>query len=68
MLIPKPRKANYTEAKAYSPINLSPFMLKMVEKLVDRHIRDEILGLQPLHQYQFTYQTGRPLQCNAPRD
>jgi len=61
MFIPKPRKANYTEAKAYSPINLSSFMLKMMEKLVGRHISDEILGLQPLHKYQFTYQTGRPL-------
>jgi hypothetical protein len=27
-------------------------MLKMIEKLVDRHIRDEILGLRPIHQYQ----------------
>jgi len=51
MFIPKPRKANYTKAKAYSPISLSSFMLKMMEKLVGRHIRDEILGLQPLHQY-----------------
>ena len=47
--IPKPGKANYTEAKAHRPISLSSFMLKMMEKLVDRHIRDEILGLGPLH-------------------
>jgi hypothetical protein len=33
-------------------------MLKTMEKLVDRHIRDEILGLHPLHQYQFAYQPG----------
>jgi hypothetical protein len=65
MFISKPKKANYTKAKAYSPINLSPFMLKMKEKLVDRHIRDEILGLHPLHQYQSTYQTGRPLQLHC---
>jgi hypothetical protein len=30
-----------------------------MEKLVDRHIRDEILGLHPLHQYQFAYQSGK---------
>jgi hypothetical protein len=34
-------------------------MLKMMEKLVDRHIRDEILGIRPLHQYQFAYQPGK---------
>jgi hypothetical protein len=65
MFISKPQKAKYTEEKAYSPLNLSSFMLKMMEKLVDRHIRDEILGLHPLHQYQFTYQTGRPLQLHC---
>jgi hypothetical protein len=26
-----------------------PLMLKRTEKLVDRHIRDEILGLHPIH-------------------
>jgi hypothetical protein len=56
--IPKPRKANYTEAKAYRHISLSSFTLK-TEKLVNRHIRDEILGLYPLHRYQFAYQPGR---------
>jgi hypothetical protein len=30
-----------------------------MEKLVDRHIRDEILGLRHLHRYQFTFQTGK---------
>jgi hypothetical protein len=57
--IPKPGKANYTKAKAYRPISLSSFMPKTMEKLVDRHIRDEILGLQPLHRYQFAYQPGK---------
>ena len=31
-------------------------MLKTMEKLVERHIRDEILMLHPLHRYQFVYQ------------
>jgi hypothetical protein len=57
--IPKPGKANYTKATAYRPISLSSFMLKMMEKFVDRHIRDEILGLHPLHRYQFAYQPGK---------
>ena len=52
----KPGKANYTEAEPYHPICLVSFMLKTVERLVDRHIKDEILGLFPLHRYQFAYQ------------
>jgi hypothetical protein len=59
MFIPKHRKNNYTEAKAYHPISLLSFMLKMMEQFVDRHIRDEILGLHPLHRYQFAYQPGK---------
>jgi hypothetical protein len=47
--IPKPGKANYTEAKAYCSISLSSFMVKTMEKLVDRHIRNKIFGLRPLH-------------------
>ena len=56
MFIPKRGKAIYTKAKAYHPISLSSFMLKTMEILVERHIRDEILGLYPLHHYQFAYQ------------
>jgi len=47
--MPKSVKANYIEVKACFLIILLPFMLKRMEKLVGRHIRDEILGLQPLH-------------------
>jgi hypothetical protein len=57
--IPKPGKASYTEAKAYCPISLSSFTLKTMEKLVDTHIRDEIMRLRPLHRYQFAYQPGK---------
>jgi hypothetical protein len=46
---PKPKKAKYMEAKAYCPICLAFFMPKMMEKLAERHIRDAILGLRPLH-------------------
>jgi hypothetical protein len=60
--IPKPRKANYIHAKTYRPISLSSFMLKTVEKLVDRQIRDQILGLLPLHRYQFAYQQGKSIE------
>lgn len=44
-------RPNYTEAKEYRLISLTSFMLKTMEKLVCRHIRDEILGLHHLHQF-----------------
>jgi hypothetical protein len=52
----KPEKANYTEAEAHHPVCLVSFMLKTVERLGDRHIKNEILGLRPLHLYHSAYQ------------
>ena len=57
--IPKPGKPSYTEAKAYRPICLSSFLLKTLERLVDRHIRDDLLGKNPLHINQHAYQSGK---------
>jgi hypothetical protein len=57
--IPKPGKLDYTEAKAYRPISLPSFMLKTMEKLVDRHIRDGALRIHPLHRIQRSYQIGK---------
>jgi hypothetical protein len=34
-------------------------MLKTMEKLVDRHIRDGALRIHPLHRNQHAYQTGK---------
>jgi hypothetical protein len=48
MSLLKSRKANYIEARAYCPISLSFFLLKIMDKLMYRHIRDEILRLHPL--------------------
>ena len=59
VFIPKPGRSNYTEAKAYRPISLSSFVLKTLEKIVDKYIRDEALCIAPLHRNQFAYQTGR---------
>ena len=53
----KPGKSSYTEAKAYRPICLS-FLLKTVERLVDRHIGDGVLGRNPLNINQNAYQSG----------
>jgi hypothetical protein len=53
--ISKPGKLDYTEAKAYHPISLSSFLLKIMEKLVDRHIRDSALKNYPLHRNKHAY-------------
>jgi hypothetical protein len=60
---PKPRKANCNEAKAYAPISLSSFMLKTTEKLVDGHIRDDVLWLRPLHQHRTNWGSPMKLHC-----
>jgi hypothetical protein len=46
--IPKSEKLDYTEAKAYRPISLSSFLLKTMEKLVDRHIKEGALRIHPV--------------------
>ena len=56
--IPKPGRPSYTEAKAYRPICLS-FLLKTLERLVDRHIRDDVLGRNPLYINQHAYKLGK---------
>ena len=55
----KPGKPSYTEAKAYHQICLSSFLLKTLERLVDRHIRDDVFGKNPLHINQHAYQSGK---------
>jgi hypothetical protein len=57
--IPKPGKSDHTKAKAYRPITLLSFLLKTMEKIVDRHIRVRALRSQPLHRNQHAYQIGK---------
>jgi hypothetical protein len=52
-------KIHYTEAKAYRPIILSSFLLKTMEKLVDKHIRDGASRIHPLHRNQHAYKIGK---------
>jgi hypothetical protein len=60
--IRKPGKHDYIEAKANRPMSLSSFLLKTMQKLVDRldrHIRDRAVKIHPLHRNQHAYQTGK---------
>jgi ribonuclease HI len=59
VFIPKPGKASYSDPKSFRPISLMSFVLKTLEKLVDRFIRETSLDTLPLHKYQYAYQTGK---------
>jgi hypothetical protein len=45
---PKLSKTDYTEAKAYCPISQQSFLLKTMEKLEVRHIRNSVPKKHPL--------------------
>ena len=59
IFIPKIGKDNYYEAKSFRPISLTSFLLKAIEKLIDRHIREVVLASMPLSISQHAYQPGR---------
>ena len=59
VFIPKPGKDTYVEAKSFRPISLTSFLLKALERLLDRYIRDTTLISYPLHWNQHAYQAGR---------
>jgi hypothetical protein len=59
VFIPKPGKATYGGPKDYRPISLTLFLLKTMERLVDRFTRDEMAVSSPLHPNQHAYQAGK---------
>ena len=57
VFIPKPGRSVYCGPRDYRPISLTSFLLKTMERLVDRFLRDEVLVYKPLHPNQYAYQT-----------
>ncbi len=55
--IPKPGR-NSSQAKSFRPISLMSFVLKTLEKLIDRHVRDGILNEYPVSEDQYAYKLG----------
>jgi len=66
VFIPKPGKP-MSQAKSLRPISLMSFLLKTLEKLLERHIRDSVLVERPLHQNQFAYRAGMSTETAFPR-
>ena len=59
VFIPKPGKDDYSLAKSFRPISLTSFMLKSLERVVEKHIRVGVLPRSPLSRNQHAYQSGK---------
>lgn len=64
VFIPKPGRDSYAQGKSFRPISLTSFMLKTIEKLVDKYIRDDVLDKAPLHRHQYAYQAGKSCELS----
>jgi hypothetical protein len=67
VFIPKPGKNSYTGPRDFRPINLTSFLLKTLERLVDRYIRDGAFAVKPLHPNQHAYQAGKFVETALPQ-
>jgi len=57
-----PGRNTYSGPRDYRPISLTSFLLKTMERLVDRYLRDEALAIVPLHPNQHAYQAGKSVE------
>jgi len=62
VFIPKPCRNSYSGPWDYRPISLTSFLLKTLDRLMDRHLRVVALALVPLHQNQHAYQAGKSVE------
>jgi len=67
VFIQKPGRNSYGRTKDFRPISLTLFLLKTMERLVDRFLRDEILATKPLHPNQHAYQAVRSVETALPQ-
>ena len=59
IFIPKNGKRDRTQAKAYRPISLTSIILKIMEKILDEHIKSSNLKAHELNKFQFAYSKGK---------
>ena len=58
VFIPKPGKKDYSEARSFRPISLSPFVLKLMERIVLWHLNDTSFKTNPLSCNQHAFRPG----------
>jgi len=61
VFIPRPSRNSYGGPKDFRPINLISFLLKTMESLVGRFLRDKILAFVPLHPNKRSHYAGNGL-------
>ena len=59
VFIPKIGRPTYEDAKSYRPICLSPFCLKILERIFELEIKQDLRNAGGLHPRQHAYQTCR---------
>ena len=62
MFISKPYRNSYSGLRDFRPISLISFLLKTMERLVDKYLRDEALAHVQLHPNQHAYQAGKSVE------
>ena len=56
--IPKPKKGDYTNPRAFRPISLTSFLFKTLERLVCWHNDETAFKENPLHRRQYAFRKG----------
>lgn len=59
VFIPKAGKKDYALPKSFRPISLTSFLLKTMEKIIDKYIREEVLTKNPISSNQHAYCSGK---------
>ena len=61
VFIPKAGRAQHGSIKDFSPIRLTSTILKILQRLVDRYIKEVALVASPRHPEQHTYQEAKSM-------
>jgi len=59
---PKSVRTSYGGSRDFRSISFTLFLLKTMERLVDRFLRDDILTFMPLPPNQRVYQAGKSVE------
>jgi hypothetical protein len=62
VFIPKPGMNSYSGPRDFRPISLTSFLLKTMERLVDRYVGEETLAQVSLHPNQHACQAGKSVE------
>ena len=62
MFLPKAGRNSYGGPRVFRPISLTPFLLKTMDRLVDRILRDKILASMPLHPHEHACQDEKSVE------